>query len=890
MSLRIALLATAATLAAAPAFAQQAQPAPATTPAPAQTPAAAQTTTPTKIPSSVDEMTDEDYQVEALIVTATRQPGAVIGDIPPELQLTPRDIRAYGVSTVADLVTALAPQTSTGRGGDAGGRPVILVNGVRVSSFTEVRDLPTEAILRVDILPEEVALKYGYRADQRVMNLVLRPRFRSRSAEASYKASTQEGGGDVADLRTTFLTIQQQNRFLLDAKIANQSPLLESERDLAQPRPDAAYRTLVSDEQTIALNAVLSRPLAEGISGTLNGTFDGLNSASKLGVNTLTNGPLNRESETRAGHLGATAAGGFKGWSWTATGNIDRTDSNSTTERLVAGSGFVDTSDSTSTSADTKLVVTGRLAQIKAGAINSTFTIGGETLKFESDSTRSGVRRTSDLQRDTGNLQINIDVPITSVRNDVLAAIGDLSFNVNGSVDQLSDFGQLTSIGYGANWGPMTGVRFLASFTNEQNAPTVQQLGGPEQLTPGVQAYDFRTGQTVVISRLDGANPNLSADDRNVFKLGMNLKPFSKVDFNISANYLKSRVEDVIASFPTGSNQIEDAFPTRFIRDSGGRLLQIDARPVNYDRRDTEELRYGFTFRKPFGPQPPAGAGGGRFPGGAGGFQGRGQGQGAGGAGQGQRQPSAGGPAASGATTATQGGAAAGAAARGQAPAQTAQADGGPPPGAFGGAGGPPPGGGFGGPPPGGGGGFGGPGGGPGGPGGGPPGGFGGGPPGAGNFQFGVYHTIKFQDQIVIRSGVPVLDLLDGASIGQGGGTPRNQVDVQSNVTRNGLGLSVNARWTEGTTVRGTGAAGSQDLTYSDLGTINVRLFAELRQQPVFRNYPFFRAARATFSIDNLFDERQEVRDAAGATPISYQEDYLNPLGRTWRLSFRKAF
>jgi len=876
MSLRIALLATAATLATDPAFAQQqTQPAPATSPAPAPPPVVAPATpaqagTPTKIPSSVDEMTDEDYQVEALIVTASRQPGAVIGDIPPELQLTPRDIRAYGVSTVADLVTALAPQTSTGRGGDAGGRPVILVNGVRISSFTEVRDLPTEAILRVDILPEEVALKYGYRADQRVMNLVLRPRFRSRTVETSYKASTQEGGGDVTDLRTTLLTIQQENRFLLDAKIANQSPLLESERNLAQPRPDAADRTLISDEQTIALNAVLSRPLAEGISGTLNGTFDGLNSASKLGVNTLTNGPLNRESETRAGHLGATAAGGIKGWSWTATGNIDRTDTNSTTERLVAGSGFVDISDSTSTSADTKLVVTGRLAQIKAGAINSTFTIGGETLKFESDSTRSGVRRTSNLQRDTGNLQINIDVPITSVRNDVFAAIGDLSFNVNGSIDQLSDFGQLTSIGYGANWGPMTGVRFLASFTNEQNAPTVQQLGGPEQLTPGVQAYDFRTGQAVVISRLDGANPNLSADDRNVFKLGMNLKPFSKVDFNISANYLKSRVEDVIASFPTGSNQIEDAFPTRFIRDSSGRLLQIDARPVNYDRRDTEELRYGFTFRKPFGPQPPAGGGGGRFPGGAGGFQGRGQGQGAG----------AGGPTAGATATASQEGGTGGAAARGQAPAQTAQADGGPPPGAFGGAGGPPPGGG----------GFGGPGGGGGPPGGGGRGGFGGGPPGAGNFQFGVYHTIKFQDQIVIRSGVPVLDLLDGASIGQGGGTPRNQVDVQSNVTRNGLGLSVNARWTEGTTVRGTGSAGSQDLTYSDLGTINVRLFAELRQQPVFRNYPFFRAARATFSIDNLFDERQEVRDATGATPISYQEDYLNPLGRTWRLSFRKAF
>ncbi|MGJ3629017.1 hypothetical protein AB5I41_23055 [Sphingomonas sp. MMS24-JH45] len=48
-----------------------------------------------------------------------------------------------------------APQTRSGRG--AGGPPVVLVNGRRVSGFQEIRDLPTEAIQRVDILPEEVA-------------------------------------------------------------------------------------------------------------------------------------------------------------------------------------------------------------------------------------------------------------------------------------------------------------------------------------------------------------------------------------------------------------------------------------------------------------------------------------------------------------------------------------------------------------------------------------------------------------------------------------------------------------------------------------------------------------------------------------------------------------
>lgn len=862
---RVALFVTAAALSGAPALAQQpapAQPAPsqASPPAPVTSqPAAPQATQAARVPSSADDMTDEDYEVEALIIEAARiSPGAVIGDIPPELQLTPRDIRAYGVSSVSELITALSPQTSTGRGGDAGGRPVILVNGQRVSSFSEVRDLPTEAILRTDILPEEVALKYGYRADQRVINLVLRPRFRSLTGEVGYKTSTQAGGGDTADLRANLLRIQQQNRFLVDAKISGQNDLLESERDPTFPRADAAFRTLVPEQRTASLNAVLSRPLTESISGTLNGTLDATNSTSLLGQSALTGRALQRQSESLDGHLGATVAGGFKGWSWTATGNVDRTDSESTTQRVIAGAGFTDTSNSTTTSADAKLTANGRLFELPAGFVSSTLALGYDTSNFESESLRAGIRNSTKLSRDTTNFQANLDLPITSVRRDVLAGLGDISFNLNAGVEDLSDFGQLTSFGYGANWSPISKLRVIASVTDEQNAPTMQQLGNPTQVTPGVQAFDFQSGQTVTISRVDGGNRVLDADDRRVFKFGFNLKPLEKTDLTLQANYLQSRTEDVIAAFPTATSQIEAAFPERFIRDAGGTLQQIDARPVNFDRRETEEVRYGFTFRKAFGPQPPAG-----------GFAGR-----RAGAGQGQARPQDG----AGAQAATPGAAAAQPAGQAQTPGNATPPSTGatPPAGArAGGAGAGLGAGGFGGGGPRGPGGFGGP---------------GGGFAGAGNLQIGLYHTIKLQDEITIRPGVPVLDLLNGGSLGAGGGTSRNQIDLQANLSKSGLGLSANARWQEGTKVRGTGAAGTRDLDFSGLTTVNLRLFAELRQQPFFRNHSFFRASRATVSIDNLFDQRQDVRGADGLTPIAYQTDYLDPQGRTIRIGFRKAF
>lgn len=134
---------------------------------------------------------DTETTVSEVVVTAA-QSGAVVGDVVPELQLDPADIQAYGVSTMAELLGQLSAQTRSERG--RGGAPVILLNGRRISGFTELRDLPTEAILRVDILPEEAALKYGFSASQRVVNFVLRPQFKATTAELSGGGPTAGGG------------------------------------------------------------------------------------------------------------------------------------------------------------------------------------------------------------------------------------------------------------------------------------------------------------------------------------------------------------------------------------------------------------------------------------------------------------------------------------------------------------------------------------------------------------------------------------------------------------------------------------------------------------------------------------------------------------------------
>lgn len=805
---------------------------------------------------------DQETEVEELVVVAGQRtlPGSVIGDITPELSISPREIRAYGAASVTELLDALSPQLTSGQG--SGGRPVVLINGGRITGFAEIRDLPTEAIARVDILPEEVSLKYGYPADQKVVNFVLRQRFKATLAEASGLSPTQDGGGQSVMGHGSVLNILRGQRLLLDARVTDTKPIYEGDRDIVGGEGD--LRTLSSDTTALSLNGVYARPLGEGVNGTINAGLDFTDSQGRLGLSPFSDDALLRRSETTSGRIAAAAAGAYAGWQWSTTGGLTRDVAKSSTDRDFSGVPYTDRTKSTTTTAQTDLVLNRALWELPAGQVSTTLTARVSATQFESEADRLGVTTSNTLDRNIGQLQANFDVPLLRAGEGLGEHLGKLSANVNVGYQNLSDFGDLQTIGGGLNWTPIKPLRVLASFTRTDQAPTMNQLGDPLTSTPGVRVFDFRTGQTVEVTRVSGGLSTLDSSQRDTLKLGVSYKPWDKVNLNFQANYVSTRTDDAVAAFPSASTQIEDAFPDRFVRNAAGELTLIDARPVNFAKQSRDELRYGFTYSRPVGPQPSPeqqAAMRQRFQAAqaerqrAEGQQGQREGQGEQGQGQqGQRQQGGG---------------------------QQRQGEGlpdGPPPGD-----GPPRGGMGGDGPRMGGGGFGGPGG-----GGGRVGGFGPGGPRNGVFQVGLYHTVAFKDEVEIRPGVPTLDLLDGGALGSGGGSPRHQVDLQANYTRGGLGVAANAKWQSATKV--TGLTAAEDLEFSDLTTVNLRLFADLGMQPIAREHRWLRGMRATLSVDNLFDERQDVKTPQGITPISYQPDLLDPVGRTVKFTVRKLF
>lgn len=203
---------------------------------------------------------------DEVVVTGARPRGSVIGDIPPERTFDPLEIRAYGANSIEELLQALGPQVNSGRGrGDD--RPVVLINGKRVSGFAEIAKIPPEAIQKMEVFPEELALKYGYPADQKVVNVVLFEKYDARIAQAAYGVPT-EGGRDMWVAGAGYLRIRGHTRTNVDAEYNRSESLRESERDvvLVAGTPDQRQvRTLLPASERFVINGTISAPLLDGV-------------------------------------------------------------------------------------------------------------------------------------------------------------------------------------------------------------------------------------------------------------------------------------------------------------------------------------------------------------------------------------------------------------------------------------------------------------------------------------------------------------------------------------------------------------------------------------------------------------------------------------------------
>jgi len=873
-------------------------------------------------PGQEETWTDEDgvTSVSEVVITAARRRGDVDTDVPPELELDAADIQAYGASDIAQLLEFLEPVTASSRGG----APVFLVNGRRISGFREIRGLPSEAIERIQVLPEEVALQFGYRADQRVVNFILKDPFRSVTAEVELRGPTA-GGRSGYEVEADILRIDGDNRWSFDIEHERDTALFETERDIVRepgstpwdltgnvtaptfgdeidpafsglvgetaivaPVPGSGtsladfadaygparagnlsdWRTLQPQSEQTQISATLKRGLPGDIQATLSAELQDSTSERYNGLPglalTVPSGvggspfsddvtlyrfldapeALSSRTDSLQGELGV-LLDGFIGddWRWSLNSEYTRNETDTFTgrgfdietyqDRLDAGDPTAapfgpltgadftrlpdDLANSVSSRYSAEAVFNGPLTELPAGDLRSTFTLGADRQTLESWSLRDDVETERELSRDRLNAQTSFDIPLFEMDEENPSLLGDLALNLNAGYEDVSDFGGLNTLGLNVNWSPRERLSFSLGHTRQDQAPSIAQLNDPVIATPNTAVFDFSTGETVLVTRTSGGNPDLDAAGRSVWSAGLNWQPLEDENLRITSTWTGTRIENEVNGFPAVTAALENALPERFTRDGDGTLIAIDARPINFAEVERQDLRTGFTFSRAFG-QPDAAPPGERG--------GRGEGRGGPG-GDGPPRERAGRPPSGGGSGMRGGG------------------------GRGGGRGGP-----------------------------------GGMQPGQGRFNISVFHTWRIQDEILIAPGLPVLDLLNGDATDAGGGSPRHQIQAQGGVFKSGMGVFVNATWRQGTEVNGgTGP----DLIFDDRTTVGINAFVDLgAREGLVARWPWLEGSRINLRVQNLFDSDTEVVASDGTTPLNYQPDFLDPEGRTVSITFRK--
>lgn len=804
---------------------------------------------------AVEDVAGTEPGSDEIVVVATRIKGQVQSAVPPIVTLSEEDIAAYGAGSLQQLLAALAPQTGTGRGRGDGG-PAILLNGMRIASFREIRSLPPEAIRKVEVLPEEVALKYGFRPDQRVVNFILKDNFRSFGSETDVKVPSKGGFTDLSQ-EFTFTRIDKAGRLNVTGELAGRSALTEDERGIIQttaagsaviagdPR-QGDYRTLLGRTRNASLNATWSKSLGAGTSLTLNGlaqrntsrSLNGLNAAVLLAPDgtafqrtTLLPGPLASATQSSTFSAGATLNKPVGAWqlAWTADGThatntttIDRRADLSGLQALVNGGALLVNGPlpgaailqvpagqalSRSDSATTLATFSGSPLRLPGGETALTAKAGFAWSGLVSEDSRQTAGRTQ-LRRGDAQVGFSLDLPITSRRDSFGAGLGDLSLNLNGEVHGLSDFGRLTAYGAALTWSPLSKLTLTANYIASEKAPGLSDLGGPVTVTSGVALYDFRRNETVLATVTTGGNPALLKERQRDIKISANWDlPIGK-ESALLVEYFRNRSTGTTNAFPLLTADVEAAFPGRVQRDSSGRIVAVDQRPVTFAEQSGSRLRTSLNFGGSFGkPDPNARRG-----------PLAGMGGGGGGGGGGPRS-----------------------------------------------MGGPRPGGGRGG------------------------GGRGGGD-GRGHWNLSLAYTAEFAGTAQIASGGRVLDLLGGDAL-SGAGIARHRVTLEGGAFYRGFGLRVSGNFASSTHVDTEGQGGSGRLDFGPLATFNLRAFADLgRKQGLVARMPFFKGTRISLGANNLFDGQQKVTDASGATPLRYQPGYLDPAGRVLSIELRKQF
>jgi len=795
-----------------------------------------------------------------IVVTAPRYGEARIA---AESEFEEAEIAGYGADTVQDLMNRLSPLIDP-----SGTEPVLLVNGRPAGFDRSILAYPPEALTRLAVLKPEAGAQYGAAPGQRVVNLILKPRFASLDADMGGSWATAGGqyGGRLGVARTA---IRNDTRWNISAQFGRDSALFRSARDVpaavgafdsvgfvsgvggkvidlgrgssatVTAIPAAAmqgaatlddfaatagqshtvdpnaYETLQSSRRTIGINAGVTRPvgaLSASLSfNVLRSGSDGwrglpmasvllpaINPWSPFGADVLLTRPfagtqaLRNDSKSTA--LGATfTLGGIvHGWLGSLALGLARTSAESLLEtgidttrvqQLLANgdAGFnpfgVWENDlllgmrtrSRMQNLTVRLNLQKKILDLPAGPAGLSLAVNAGRYGTYTERRNEGgaLIEADDVTRRQIDAKLGLNIAIARRGMAGIGFVGDLAFD--GSVGMQDTTGSHSQKRYsaGMSWSPFTVLQLRAATDHVEMAPSIDQLDGPV-ITVTNRIFDYARQEIVEPLWITGGNPMLGRGTRRSLSLTALLRPLGNETVSLNLGYRHDVAKGLASAFPELTPAIEAAFPDRVMRDDSGRLISVDARPINIADNTTSQFSSSVALRFP--PARTASQ---------------------------KRESPAGDP-----------------------------------------------------------------------------------------IQLGLSfnYQLRIRDEMLIREGVPPIDRLRG-----GGGVSRHGIGLQFNAGNRLFGVNLSANWNSAARIAGTDAANYFRVrpplllnfsTFVNVGKIDGR----------WTHYRLPAGLKWSLDVQNLLNGYRHVALVDESAPAGYAHDEVDPLGRTIRLTLRNRF
>lgn len=534
------------------------------------------------------------------MVTARRRGEALVA---PEIELTEEDIGIYGADSIQQLLERIAPEIDGSQE-----PPELVINGERVDPGT-IRAFPPEVLARLAILNPEAAARYGFEPGKRVVNLVLKERFESWNGEGSLSMATRGGRWGERVSAGRFLAAGDL-RWNVQTSASHESRLLKSERIVPHEQEDEwaalaglepqRYETLLPSALSLSLNSGITHPVGD-FSGTVTLLASANNAESLLGLSPGELGqdkrdnrdPLRSNSTTRSLGITTALSGSIGAWRTNASVNLTHSWTKLHFDRPtgeIASGRVTDRTDGSSRAISARIDARSDILTLPAGSAGLTLNLSGDANRSTTKHQASdGSAEDFGVSRQQASVRAGLALPVASRARDVLQPLGELSVDLGASAEKVARARWRWRWNAGGTWSPLEQLRLRASYEHEQRVPTFEQLHAPLVETVN-RVFDFARQEITEAVWTTGGNPRLQDGSARRLAIDVMVRPLGDQRLTFNLTYRRDRQMGGISALPELTPAVEAAFPERFIRDADGRLIELDARPINVESETRAQL------------------------------------------------------------------------------------------------------------------------------------------------------------------------------------------------------------------------------------------------------------------------------------------------------------